>query len=261
MKEGLKVFSSLQVASFRMLLAGLVLLPFIRKQDLRDAKKDWHYFLLSGFIGSGIPALLFSIAQVHISSSLAGALNGLTPLLALLIGVLFLKVPFSRNKLIGVLLGLFGAFLLASSDGVSFNKYSILVILATLCYGINVNIIKHKLADYRPMLVTALPLLFLAITSIILLLFTDFNFEVSKVQLGKSSVAIAILAFIGTALSLVLFNRLIKSTTAVFASSVTYLIPIVALFWGFLDNELIGLNQVAGLGVILIAIWLIRNDR
>jgi drug/metabolite transporter (DMT)-like permease len=111
------------------------------------------------------------------------------------------------------------------------------------------------------MLVTALPLLFLAITSIILLLFTDFNFEVSKVQLGKSSVAIAILAFIGTALSLVLFNRLIKSTTAVFASSVTYLIPIVALFWGFLDNELIGLNQVAGLGVILIAIWLIRNDR
>ncbi|MGB1038221.1 MAG: DMT family transporter [Bacteroidia bacterium] len=261
MKEGLKEFSSVQVAALRMLIAGVVLLPFIKKKDLAEAKPQWHYFALSGLLGSGIPALLFTAAQVHISSSLAGALNGLTPLFTLLVGVLFLGVKFNKLKLFGVLFGLAGAFLLSSSDSLTFNNYSLLVILATLCYGVNVNIIKHKLAAYNPMLVAAFPLAFLALFSFIILLFTGMPFDVSSPQYLRAGTAILILSIIGTALSLVLFNKLIKNTTAVFASSVTYLIPIVALFWGFIDDEIISLYQLCGLGSILIAIWLIKKSK
>lgn len=259
MKEGLKVFSSYEVAALRVLIAGTVLLPFIKWKEAIAAKKDLHYFLISGLVGTGIPAILFTAAQVHISSSLAGALNGLTPLFALVIGVLFLRVPFSRNKFFGVMLGLVGAFLLASTDGFHINEYSLLVILATLCYGINVNIIKHKLAAYKPMLVTALPLAFLAIISTAYLTFSGIPWQPSQTQFIRSGLGIIILGTIGTALSLMLFNRLIKHTSAVFASSVTYLIPIVALFWGFLDDEVITLSQLSGLGFILLAIWLIRK--
>ena len=260
MKEGLKSFSSVQVAALRMLLAGLVLLPFIKVKEVKEAKKDWLYFAISGILGSGAPALLFTAAQVYISSSLAGALNGLTPLFALITGVLFLGVAFNRFKLIGVIIGLVGAFLLSSSEGFSFNKYSILVILATLCYGINVNIIKYKLAAYKPMLVTALPLALLAVLSSFILFYSGLEFNIADKQYVSSGIAIIILAVIGTALSLVMFNRLIKNTTAVFASSVTYLIPIVALFWGYIDKEQISLFQVSGLAFILIAIWLIRKN-
>lgn len=261
MKEGLKEFSSVQVAALRMFIAGVVLLPFIKKKDLAEAKPQWHYFALSGLLGSGIPALLFTAAQVHISSSLAGALNGLTPLFTLIVGVLFLGVKFNKLKLYGVLFGLAGAFLLSSSESLTFNNYSLLVILATLCYGVNVNIIKHKLAAYNPMLVAAFPLAFLALFSFIILLFTGMPLDLASPQYLRAGGAILILSIIGTALSLVLFNRLIKNTTAVFASSVTYLIPIVALFWGFVDDEVISLYQLGGLGSILIAIWLIKKSK
>ncbi|MDB9883169.1 DMT family transporter [Bacteroidia bacterium] len=260
MKEGLKVFSSVQVAAIRMFIAGVCLLPFIKKNDLKQAKGKWHYFLFSGLLGSGIPAILFTIAQQHISSSLAGALNGLTPLFALLVGVVFLNVKFNKFKFAGVIFGLVGAFLLSSNEGISFNTYSILVLFATLCYGINVNIIKHKLGNYPSMLVAALPLAFLAIISLIVLSFTGITFHFANDQFVKSSIAMLLLSVVGTAISLVMFNKLIKSTTAVFAASVTYLIPIVALFWGFLDNEVISINQMSGLGFILIAIYLIRKE-
>ena len=260
MKEGLKIFSSLQVAAIRMFMAGVCLLPFIKKNDLKQAKGKWHYFLFSGLLGSGIPAILFTVAQKHISSSLAGALNGLTPLFALLVGVVFLNVKFNKFKFTGVIFGLIGAFLLSSNEGISFNTYSILVILATLCYGINVNIIKHKLGDYPPMLVAALPLAFLALISLIILSFTGITFNFESNQFVRSSIAMLFLSVVGTAISLVMFNRLIKSTTAVFAASVTYLIPIVALFWGFIDNEVISINQTSGLGFILVAIYLIRKE-
>jgi drug/metabolite transporter (DMT)-like permease len=259
MKEGLKIFSSYQVAAMRISFAGLALLPFVNWKKVHLKKGDLKYFAISGFTGSAIPAFLFTAAQTKISSSLAGALNGLTPLFALLVGVIFLKVEFNKKKFLGVLFGLVGALFLVYRQDMNYDiGYTLLVVLATLLYGINVNIIKHKLSDYPPLLVSALPLAIIGLFGGVVLLFTGLHIELAESQHIKSLLAVIILAI---AFSLILFNKLIHQTNAVFATSVTYLIPIVALYWGFLANEAISLNQIGGLLFIIIAIWMIRNDK
>lgn len=261
MKEGLKYFTSYQVAAMRITIAGIVLLPLVNWRNVKLKKGDLKYFALSGFTGNAIPAFLFTLAQTKISSSLAGALNGLTPLFALLVGVLFLKVPFNNKKFIGVLFGLIGALFLVYRQDMNYNiSYTLLVILATLLYGINVNIIKHKLSGYPPLLVSALPLAIIGVFGGVVLLFTGLQINIADSQTIKALMAIVLLAVVGTAFSLILFNKLIQQTNAVFATSVTYLIPIVALFWGFMANEEISINQIGGLFFVIVAIWMIRND-
>ncbi len=260
MKEGLKHFNSFEVASLRIALAGISLLPFVKWKNLNIKKKDIIYFFISGFIGSAIPAFLFTAAQTKIPSSLAGALNGLTPLFALLVGVLFIGIKLNRYKLIGGVVGLVGAFILVINQEFEFSLgHTFLIILATLCYGINVNIIKYKLGHYPPLLVAAVPLAIIASAGVIILCFLNFSIDFNSIEESKSLIAIVLLAVIGTAVSLILFNKLIQKTNVVFASSVTYLIPIVALFWGVLDKEPIGLNQLLGMFAIILAIWLIRK--
>ncbi len=261
MKIGLVSYNSNEVAALRLAVAGIVLIPFIRWKQVKIRKGDFKYFVFSGVFGSAIPAFLFTAAQTTISSSLAGALNGLTPLFALLIGVLFLNVKFSKFKLLGVCVGLIGAFALMMSTDFKFEfSGTFLIVLATVLYGTNVNIIKHKLGDYPPLLVAVLPLALISLIGIAVLLQQEIAIDLSSSDEIKSLIAILILAIVGTGISLILFNQLIQKTNAVFASSVTYLIPIVALFWGILDGEIIGLNHIAGLGLILLAIWLIRKD-
>jgi drug/metabolite transporter (DMT)-like permease len=262
MKEGLKTFSSYEVAAFRILLAGLSLLPFVKWRKLEIKKGDFKYFALSGILGSGIPAFLFTAAQTKISSSLAGALNSLTPIFTLLVGVLFLGVPFRKLNLLGALIGILGAFFLIFQKGVHFEfQHALLVVLATLFYGINVNLIKHKLQHYPSLVLAALPLAIIAVGGLSILIFLQPRLHIADFQTIKSISAIALLSIVGTAISLVLFNQLIQQTTAVFASSVTYLIPLVALLWGLMFHESISLFQVVGMGLILVAIWLIRKKK
>lgn len=262
MKEGLKHFSSYQVAAMRISFAGIALLPFVKWRKVVIKAGDLKYFIISGILGSAIPAFLFTAAQTKISSSLAGAINGLTPLFALLVAVVFVGVKFNKLKVYGVIVGLLGAFFLIVGQELNFDiKYTSLAVLAAVCYGINVNIIKQKLNNYPPRLVAALPLAIISIIGVGVMLYLGFDVSWDQEQDIKSLVAIVILAVVGTSLSLVMFNRLIQQTNTVFATSVTYLIPIVALFWGFLANETISSNQMIGLGFILIAIWLIRKDK
>jgi drug/metabolite transporter (DMT)-like permease len=262
MKEGLKHFSSYQVAAMRISFAGIALFPFVKWRKVVIRAGDLKYFIISGILGSAIPAFLFTAAQTKISSSLAGAINGLTPLFALLVAVVFVGVKFNKLKVYGVIVGLLGAFFLIVGQELNFDiKYTSLAVLAAVCYGINVNIIKQKLNDYPPRLVAALPLAIISIIGVGVMLYLGFDVSWNQEQDVKSLVAIVLLAVVGTSLSLVIFNRLIQQTNTVFATSVTYLIPIVALFWGFLANETISTNQMIGLGFILIAIWLIRKDK
>lgn len=262
MKEGLKHFSSYQVAAMRISFAGIALFPFVKWRKVVIKTGDLKYFIISGILGSAIPAFLFTAAQTKISSSLAGAINGLTPLFALLVAVVFVGVKFNKLKVYGVIVGLIGAFFLIVGKELNFDiKYTSLAVLAAVCYGINVNIIKQKLNDYPPRLVAALPLAIISVIGIGVMLYLGFDVSWDQEQDVKSLVAIVLLAVVGTSLSLVMFNRLIQQTNTVFATSVTYLIPIVALFWGFLANEAISSNQIIGLGFILIAIWLIRKDK
>jgi len=262
MKEGLKFYSSYQIAAMRISFSGLVLIPFINWKKLDIKRSDYKYFIISGFLGSAIPAFLFPLAQTRISSSLAGAINGLTPLFALIIGVIFLGVKFSRLKAFGVIFGLAGAVFLIIGQDIQFEfSHVMMAIVATLCYGINVNIIKQKLDSYPPLLVAALPLAIISIAGFAVLGYFGLNINVNDMQFVYSFGATLLLAFIGTSISLIMFNRLIQQTNTVFATSVTYLIPIVALFWGLFDHEQILYNYFIGLLFILGAIWMIRKDK
>jgi drug/metabolite transporter (DMT)-like permease len=193
---------------------------------------------------------------------LAGAINGLTPLFALIVGVIFLGVKFSRLKAFGVIFGLIGAVFLIIGQDIQFEfRHVMMAIVATLCYGINVNIIKQKLDSYPPLLVAALPLAIISIAGFAVLGYLGLNINVNDMQFIYSFSATLLLAFIGTSISLIMFNRLIQQTNTVFATSVTYLIPIVALFWGLFDHEQILYNHFIGLVFILGAIWMIRKDK
>lgn len=264
MKEGLLTFDNYQVAALRMVLSGISFLPFIPYRQLFQFGKDFKYFLIAGLAGNAIPAYLFTTAQTQIASSLAGALNSLTPFFTLLVGVLFLGIPLYRNRLLGVSLGLIGALMLLITDDLHLDwktfPYSAMAIFATILYGINVNIIKHKLHSYDSILVASLPIFLVAIPNAIFLAIYGLpEFQWQEPTFINSSLAVLVLSLVGTSISLVVFNVLIKHTTAVFASSVTYLIPVVALTWGLLDGETIGWIQIIGLGLVLLAIWLVRQ--
>lgn len=263
-KRGIEAFSPLQVGAFRLMMAGIVLLPIFIIWLPKAKKKNYGWFFLSGLLGNGLPAVLFSLAQTQLSSSIAGALNSLTPMFALLIGVLVYKIPMDRNKILGVVVGLLGALaLILLGEKAQFRgdlAYASLVILAALLYGINVNLIKEKFSESKPMVIAAFPIVFMAIPSFFILLFTGyFEINLFEGQALESAGALTILAVFGTAISLIGFNYLIQMTNAVFASLTTYIIPIVALMWGVWDGETITLYQIGGMVLILLGVLLVRK--
>ncbi|MBI1221807.1 MAG: EamA family transporter [Bacteroidetes bacterium] len=263
-KRGLVAFSPVQVGALRLFIAGIVLLPVFLSWYGKANKRNFGWFMLSGLLGNGLPAILFAVAQTHLSSSVTGALNSLTPMFALLVGVLVYKIPFDRSKLLGVLVGLAGALALIllghHSRPAGDLGYSMFVIIAALLYGINVNLIKEKFSESKPMVIAAFPIVFMAIPSFLFLVFSNFFTEaLFEPQALQSLGAISLLAVFGTALSLVAFNHLIQLTNAVFASLTTYIIPIVALMWGIWDGEVLTIYQIGGMGLILLGVLLVRK--
>lgn len=265
MKRGMEVFSADEVAGLRIGLAFLFLLPlFLKKQDINIAK-NWKGLVIMGVFGNLIPAFLFTTAEIQISSSLAGMLNALTPLFTIAVAVVWFKDKFKTIQLIGILSGLTGAvFLLLFNEGGDSNKnilYSLLVVLATFCYAISVNGIKHYLKGMNSVTAT---LGAFTITGPIalayLLLKTDIINDLKTNDLAlKAFGYVSILAIVGTALSVIIFNVLIKNAGALFASTCTYLIPVVALIWGLVDGEAVNLVQIGGVIVIILSVYLINR--
>lgn len=251
----------MQVASIRLIFAGLGLLPFAIMHLKKIAKKDLKFVLIVALMGNGIPAFLFSFAQTKIDSSLSGALNSLTPMFTLLVGLLLFKININLSKIIGVAIGLFGALILILSQNGFSNfsnfSYALLVVLASLCYAISVNTIKSKLGNYKAFVVSSTPLSFLLLPAILYLIIAEpISPSTFNASAWQSLAALAVLGLVGTAIALVIFNRLIQLSSAVFASSVTYLIPIIALFWGFMDGEKIEILQIVGLLIVLTGVYL-----
>lgn len=265
MKIGMEVFTPTQVAAYRMVIAGFVFIPWVLKYAREVKKSDLKWMFAVGMIGNGIPAFLFTNAQTYLPSSLTGALNALTPLFTLLIGVFFLGMKSSRLQIAGVIIGLTGAmmliFLKHNGETETRTGYAALIVVATLCYGTSVNLIKTKLSHYRPLITAAFPMAFAGSITLPVLIYGLYQSPPDTSVMGNSLLAISVLGIVGTAISLIFFNRLIQMTDAVFASSVTYLIPVVAVFWGWLDKEQIGLIQLAALGIILVGIYLVNRKR
>jgi drug/metabolite transporter (DMT)-like permease len=267
MKRGLEVYNSEQVASLRMVFAFLFMLPFAF-YHLKNAaiKSNWKWYLTVGLFGNFIPAFLFTKAQTGISSSMAGILNALTPLFTLLVGAVAFKGTFSKQQIMGVIVGLAGAvFLLVSRDSKQVNSNLLLgwlVVLATLCYAISVNIIKHKLSGINSITITAFAFCGIGLPALLNLFNSDFILITTvNPNAFKALIYLAVLGFWGTAVAVILYNILIKETSILFASSVTYFIPVVALAWGVFDGEALYFAQFICIAIIILGVYLVNFRR
>lgn len=263
-KKGLLGFAPDQLAAIRIASAGFVLLPFILKRFKTVQPHHWLKLICVGLVGSFIPAFLFAFAQTELPSGVTGVLNTFTPLATLIIGIALFKQTALVQQWIGVVIGLIGTLLLvtATANGdFEFNRYGLLIIAATICYGLNLNLIKHHIPDLGALTITGVSLFLVAPAALIYLLFaTPFTAQVTQPELWFPLGAILVLGIIGTAMALVIFNTVVKLTDTTFTSSVTYLIPIVALILGILDGEPFFLQQGVGLAAILSGVW-IANRR
>ena len=265
MKEGLKAFSSDEVAALRITMATVVLLPFAYKYRQISFSKTWKGLVLMGVFGSLLPAFLFTKAETRISSSLTGMLNALTPLFTIILGRLLFGQHFTKNKFIGVAIGFIGAVCLIlfgdDAEDSSNVMYSLLVVLATLFYALSVNGIKAYLYDTDSMAATVWSFMLIGpVAAAYLFSSTDFTTNLTQNPHGWASFGfVSILGIVGSAISVVIYNTLIKQAGVVFAASCTYLIPVVAIGWGLYDGETVHSLQFAAIGVIILGIWLINR--
>lgn len=259
-KKGLIGLTALQLGSLRIIFAALFLIIIGFKSLSKIQKHQWKFIALTSLFGTFIPAYLFAIAETEIDSSITAILNSLTPLNALLIGASFFGITFHKNQVWGVIIGLFGCLLLVVNGAINHPEqnyyYAILVLIASICYAINVNLIKLYLSDLTSLSITTGNFLILLFPTLGILLSTDF-LEVIQVEKVQHSLwYILILGVVGTGIANVIFFKLIHISSPVFATSVTYIIPIVALFWGLLDNETITFVQGIGAFIILVGVYL-----
>jgi drug/metabolite transporter (DMT)-like permease len=264
--EGRPVLTPFQLASARLAIAWLALSPLLLRHG-PELRKHWLPLLGSGVLGNGIPAFLFATAQSRISSALSGMLNSLTPLFALLIGAALFGQRVRSIQLAGVLLGLAGAIgliALGSSDGLpAWSVHAFLVVVATICYGMSANIVKQKLYMLPAAATAALALTFVGPIGLALVFASGLPATLAAHPHGWSALGhVALLATLSSALALVLWNVLLKRTSALWASSVTYLMPVVAIGWGLLDGEALGLGQLGMIALVLGGVYLVnRSER
>ena len=266
--DGTNLFSSSQVAALRMVISGLVLLPItlLNLKQLKQ-KKDLIFFACVGYFGNFFPAFLFTYAETGLSSGLTGVMNSLTPIFTILIGFMVFKHTISKFQLTGLIIAVVGViFLILGGENVSFSgnlSQIIAVAAATLCYAISVNVIKYKLSEYKAIEIASIAFGTTLIPSAIITYFSgaiDFLQHEPKAWEGLGF--ICILSVVGTVIALFYFNKLIAISSTIFASSVTYIIPIVALFFGLSDGESIHYLQVLAMFVILGGVFMVnRNTR
>ncbi|MFH6998385.1 DMT family transporter [Flavobacterium sp. FlaQc-57] len=259
-KRGLVGLTAVQVGSFRIIFAALFLLIIGFKSLKKISRRQWKFVAITSFFGTFTPAYLFAIAETQVDSSIVAILNSLTPLNTLVLGILIFGIQFQKRQVLGVFVGLVGCLLLVLS-GASAHPgqnyyYVVLVVIATLCYAINVNLIKKYLSDLNSLSITTGNFAVLLLPAIIILSTTDISQRVSLEATQHSILFVMILGVLGTGIANVLFFKLIQMSSPVFATSVTYLIPIVAFFWGLLDNEMLTPIQFFGAFIILIGVYL-----
>lgn len=249
-----------QVAALRIGSAGIVLIPFAVKAAREVPRNKWVYVLLSGLLGSFFPAFLFCIAETKIDGALAGTLNALTPIFVIITGFLLYRTRVPVQKVTGVLVAFAGCVLLLLTKEAKANDntwFAGFVLIATICYGINVNMVRRRLQEIGSMSIASLALVSLIIPCLLILWLTHY-FDLPLLQTGylRATAASAVLGILGTAIASVLFYVLVKRAGTIFSSMVTYGIPFVAIFWGVLDGEHITPLQVVSLGIILVGVFL-----
>jgi drug/metabolite transporter (DMT)-like permease len=259
-KRGLLGLNPFQVGSLRILFTAVFLLLIGFKSLIKIPKIQWKYIALTSLFGTFIPVYLFAFAQTEIHSSVSAILNSLTPMNTLLLGILGFGLTFKRRQIIGVLIGLTGSILLVYNGAINNPNqnyfYAVFVIVASLCYATNVNLINKYLSDLSPMSISVGNFTVMLFPALIILSFTNF-FEIVHLDKTQNSMGyIFILGILGTGIANLIFFRLIQISTPVFATSVTYLIPVVAFGWGLLDGESLSGIQFFGAFIVLVGVFM-----
>lgn len=259
-KRGLVGLSPMQLGSLRIIFCAVFLLLIGFKSTTQIKQHQWKYIALTSLFGTFIPAFLFAIAQTQISSSVSSILNSLTPLNTLLIGGLAFGLTFKRSQVLGVIIGLVGTLLLIVNGAMHHPNqnywYTLLILISSICYATNVNLLKKHLSDVKPLAISTGNFLVMLVPALIVLFSTDFLSVVDHVEVQHSMLFVLVLGVVGTGIANIIFFKLIQMSSPVFATSVTYLIPIVAFFWGLLDNEMLTPVQFLGAFIILIGVYL-----
>jgi len=259
-KKGLIGLSALQVGSFRIIFASLFLLLIGFKSLKKISRRQWKFVAITSVFGTFIPAYLFAIAETEVNSSVVAILNSLTPLNTLVLGIIAFGITFQKRQVLGVVVGLVGCLLLVlsgdSAAGENNYLYLVLVVIATLSYAINVNLIKKYLHDLNSLSITTGNFAILLLPALLILSTTNISQTIHVADTQHSIMFVLILGVLGTGIANVVFFKLIQMSSPVFATSVTYLIPIVAFFWGLLDNEMLTTIQFFGAFIILIGVYL-----
>jgi len=266
-KKGLVGLTALQLGALRTALAAIFLLIIGFRSIKKIKRHQWKWILVSGLLGSFFPAFLFAFAELEIDSAIVSILNSTVPILSIIIGFLIFSVRSAKNQVIGVFVGLLGSiFLIGSGATVNTHQnywYALLPLVATTMYAFNVHIIKKYLQEIPALSITVGCFIILLFPSLFVLYYTGF-FQAELLQQEQVQVSIgyiAILSVVGTGIAKILFNRLVQLSNPVFTTSVTYLIPVVALTWGILDGETFSLWQALSGIVILVGVYFANKKR
>jgi len=263
--DGSLVLQPLQLGALRTIISGVILIAIGWKSFSRTNRKDWPWLAVSGLLGTFFPAFLFAYAQTEIDSAVSAILNSTVPLITLILGAVVFGISFSKKQLLGVIIGLSGAIglVLAGIDGNPEQNYLFagFVLIACCCYASNVNIIKRYLQNIKPLAIATANFVFILPLAIIIFFSADgASLELTSEPVLRSLGFILILCLFGTVAAKIMFNKLVQMTSPVFASSVTYLMPVVGLTWGTLDGETFTLWQGIATMVIILAVILVTRE-
>ncbi|WP_299672161.1 DMT family transporter [uncultured Polaribacter sp.] len=267
MKKALLGVTPIQLGALRMIFTAIFLLAVAPKSLKKIQKKHYKYIVYTALTGTFIPGFLFAFAITTIDSSIVSILNSLTPFNTLIFGALFFGFAFKRTQLYGILIGLVGTLILILK-GAALNPnqnywYALLIIVASVGYAFNANMVKKYLDDLNALSIVTGNFLLLIIPATIVLAFTDFftTFSFKDEVLMQSLGYLAILSIVGTGIAKTIYNKLVHISDPVFSSSVTYLIPIVAIFWGLLDGEALSPLQIFAGVIILLGVYLVNKTK
>ena len=260
-KKALVGLEASQLGSLRIIFSSIFIFLIAWRNIFSIKKIEWKWITISAFLGSFFPAFLFAFAEKEIDSSVASIINSIVPLNTLILGMIIFKIKSTKRQIIGVLIGFFGTYLLISS-GLKLNpdqnyNYAGLVILCSFLYALNVNIIKKYLQHLSALTITVGHFTAIILPAVLVFLFSDFEFSsLEKDEVKTSIFYVFILALFGTALAKIIFNKLIKISSPVFASSVTYSMLIVSIFWGIVDGEKFSIYQLIATLIIVFGVIL-----
>lgn len=266
-KKSLIGLTAYQVGALRTVITGIILLAFGFNTLKTMTKNTWKWLLLSGFLGSFFPSFFFAFAETEIDSAVASVLNSLVPLNTILLGFAVFKIASTKRQIIGVIIGFIGtSILILKGSELNPNQnylYAGFVVASTVMYAANVNIIKRYLQDVKPLAIATGNYVFIIIPAFVVLVFSDFFTEdtYNNPNLSTSLIYITILSIFGTAIAKIIFNKLVQISTPVFASSVTYLMPIIALIWGCIDGESFSIIQLLAALFILVGVYLSHRKK